>query len=78
MKVTQFHNKNQFVIYGKDETVFQSYYSTIARVNDATDELTLYDKWDYSKTTMKHLYLFIEEHHHKTHQAIKDSLIKEA
>ena len=78
MKVKQFYNKNQFVIYGNGEVIFQSYDSTIAKINNATDEITFYERWDYSKTTMKHLYLFIKEYHHKTHQAIKESKNKRA
>lgn len=61
MKVEQFYNKNQFVIYGKGETIFQSYNSTIAIIKDGF--LTLSEDWNYSKTTMKHLYLFLEDYY---------------
>lgn len=60
MKVEQFYNKNQFIIYGKGETIFQSYNSTIAIIKNGV--LTFGDDWNYSKTTMKHLYLFLEDY----------------
>jgi len=61
MKVEQFYNKNQFVILGNGQTVFQSYESTIAII-DQENGLTLGHDWDYSKTTMKHLYLFLVDY----------------
>ena len=73
--VEQFHNKNQFVIEynnpdGKDSDidgntllVFQSYRSVIAIYNPITKKLFVnWNKWDYSKTTMKHLKMFINEY----------------
>ena len=62
MKVSNFYNKNQFVITGQEEIIFQSYDSTIARINLKSGELTLGYYWDYSKTTSKHLYLFINDY----------------
>lgn len=62
MKVNQFYNKNQFVITEGSKRVFQSYDSTIA-IND-NGKITLGRHWDYSKTTSKHLYLFINEYCH--------------
>jgi hypothetical protein len=59
MRVEQFYNKNQFVIRGEGKTVFQSYNSTIAEINK-NGQLTLGIDWDYSRTTLKHLYLFLE------------------
>ena len=61
-KVEQFHNKNQFIIEGEKEVIFQSYNSTIAIYNYTTMRLTLGVDWDYSRTTLKHLYLFMEEY----------------
>lgn len=62
MKVKQLENKNQFIILGdKGEIEFQSYYSRIARI-DKSGTLELSTRWDYSKTTLKHLYLFLEEY----------------
>ena len=61
MKVEQFYNKNQFIIYGGDELVtFQSYNSIIAKI-DKQGTLILGNDWNYSKTTLKHLYLFLED-----------------
>lgn len=62
MKVEQFYNKNQFVIFGGDAIVtFQSYQSTIANF-EKNGNLNLFEDWDYSKTTLKHLYLFLNEY----------------
>jgi hypothetical protein len=71
MKTTQFHNKNQFLIVSEKEITFQSYESTIAVYDKENETVTLGSKWDFSLTTMKHLYLFISEILPKTN-AIKD------
>jgi len=60
MKVEQFYNKNQFLIIDKGVKYFQSYDSMIAKIEHGT--LTLGMDWDYSKTTLKHLYLFINDY----------------
>jgi len=59
MKVKQFYNKNQFIITDTKKFVFQSYDSTIAVVEG--QKLTLGKDWDYSITTLKHLYKFMHE-----------------
>ena len=59
-KVEQFYNKNQFVIKTDKGIVFQSYNSVIAIYENGV--LTLGKDWDYSKTTTKHLYLFINDY----------------
>ena len=59
MKVKNFYNKNQFLIEEGEKKVFQSYNSTIAIVEN--DKITLGCDWNYSTTTSKHLYLFLEE-----------------
>lgn len=61
MKVYQFKNKNQFILEGEGKTIFQSYDSTIAIIKNG--KLTLGKYWDYSKTTSKHLYLFLQEYY---------------
>ena len=61
MKEKNFYNKNQFVIYGDDEIIFQSYDSVIAIINTRENTLKLGRNWDYSKTTLNHLYLFLNE-----------------
>lgn len=65
IKVEQLYNKNQFVIYYKDGEksliAFQSYCSLIAILKDKKLYIN-WDKWDYSKTTLKHLKIFINEY----------------
>ena len=61
MKVRQLENKNQFVMGNDKITIFQSYDSIIAIVDKDNKTLTLGCDWDYSRTTLKHLYIFIEE-----------------
>ena len=62
MKVEQFYNKNQFIIFGGDAMVtFQSYNSIIANI-DNRGTLNLGNDWDYSKTTLEHLYLFLKDY----------------
>lgn len=60
MKVQQFYNKNQFVITDGATIAFQSYDSTIAQIKNGV--LVLGEDWDYSKTTLKHLYLFLTDY----------------
>lgn len=60
--VQQFYNKNQFIINTEKEITFQSYDSTIATINKKTGVLTLDKDWDYSHTTLKHLYLFLNDY----------------
>ena len=65
MKVKQFYNENQFIITDTKKVIFQSYDSTIALVEGG--KLTLGKDWDYSITTLKHLYKFMHEfacHHY--------------
>lgn len=54
---------NQFVITIGNATYFQSYQSTIAKVQDG--RLTLGLHLDYSPTTRRFLNKFLEEHLHK-------------
>ena len=62
-KVSNFHNKNQFVIETDNEYIFQSYNSTCAFVTKDNNELWVcLDYVDYSKTTSKHLRMFINEY----------------
>lgn len=61
MKVEQFYNKNQFLIRGEGKIVFQSYNSIIAEI-DKDGNLKLGKDWDYSNTTAKHLYLFLNDY----------------
>lgn len=61
MKVKQFYNKNQFLIDGKEETCLQSYDSLVCEIN-LNGGITLGRDWDYSNTTAKHVYLFLEDY----------------
>ena len=73
MKVRQFYNKNQFIITGENKTIFQSYDSTIAEIN-GDRKLKLFADWDYSHTTLKHLYLFINDFGYLLTRDLRDSL----
>lgn len=71
MKVEQFYNKNQFIIFGGDAMVtFQSYNSIIANI-DNRGTLNFGNDWDYSKTTLKHLYLFLNDYKYMTQDYTK-------
>lgn len=72
--VEQFYNKNQFLIKGQDDITFQSYESTIATI-DKNGDLTLFTDWDYSHTTLKHLYLFIRDYFCKLNYNTRDLLV---
>ena len=62
MKVSQLENKNQYVIKNNDKVEFQSYNSLIASWDYKNQLLTLGCDWDYSLTTRKHLYIFIDKY----------------
>ncbi len=74
MKVENFYNKNQFRIYGEGKNIFQSYESTIAIIENGS--LTLGRDWDYSKTTSKHLYLFLNDYLWELSSEIKNAIIE--
>lgn len=61
MKVKQLQNKNQFLMEDEKKIIFQSYESTIAEYDKKKEQLTIGRHWDYSKTTAKHFYIFIDE-----------------
>lgn len=67
VRVENLHNKNQFVIGFKTITsdewlCFQSYSSECALWNISKQELWINQNCWLSKTTSKHLYLFINEY----------------
>ena len=73
IKIEQLHNKNQFVVWyiagGIEYIAFQSYNTLIAVYQKGdykyrtSDKLYInWNKWDYSKTTLKHLKMFINEY----------------
>lgn len=76
MKVEQLENKNQFVILGNNgEIEFQSYNSLIARI-DNKGILSLSDHWNYSRTTLKHLYIFLDRYFYSLDKFIQEELKK--
>lgn len=61
-KIKQFYVKNQFINESDDKVIFQSYDSVIASYNKNTKVLTLDVYRNYSRTTSKYLYRFINEY----------------
>ena len=65
MKVEQFYRANQFRLYGEGKNCLQSYNSLVVKIeldNYNKQKITLGRDWDYSTTTSKHVYLFLEEY----------------
>lgn len=52
---------NQFEIYDNGKVYFQSYESLIAEV-EIGGSVVLGRDWDYSRTTMKYLNIFLRDH----------------
>ena len=50
---------NQFVIKTNKATYFQSYRSVICKLDGVN--IILSNNWDYSRTTTKHLYMFLRQ-----------------
>lgn len=50
---------NQFIIKTKKATYFQSYDSIVCKLDGIN--IVLSTDWEYSKTTMKHLYMFLRQ-----------------
>ncbi len=81
ISVVQLANKNQFVItYSKDGELikcFQSYKSLVA-VYDVANKVLFVSwlYWDYSKTTLKHFKMFVNEYTSFTYET-KQQFIKE-
>ena len=61
MKVKQLENKNQFILEDDKKLIFQSYESTIAIYDKKKQNIIFGEDWDYSNTTRKHLYIFIDQ-----------------
>lgn len=55
---------NQFIIFDYTNGIitFQSYTSCIAEYNIENGSLKLYPKYNYSRTTSKYLYQFLQEY----------------
>ena len=61
MKVRQLENKNQFLMEDEKQAIFQSYDSIIAIYDKENHILTFGCDWDYSRTTLKHLYIYLRD-----------------
>ena len=70
MKVSQFYNKNQFIITHESKIFLQSYNSIIVEYHTHTKTIFFGCDWDYSKTTLKHLYLFLKDYINNIYQLI--------
>ena len=64
MKVEQFIHANQFHLYGNGKDILQSYDSKVVEIEylNGKQVVTLGRDWDYSTTTSKHVYAFLEEY----------------
>lgn len=65
MKVEQFLNRNQFHLYGDYKHVLQSYKSKVVEITNnpgCVQCVQLGRDWNYSTTTSKHVYAFLEEY----------------
>lgn len=52
---------NQFTINTEKAKYFQSYNSVVCKIDKVTHNITLSTHWDYSVTTAKYLYKFLNE-----------------
>lgn len=65
MKVEQFLNRNQFHLYGDYKDILQSYNSKVVEITNnpgCIQCIILGCDWDYSTTTSKHVYAFLDEY----------------
>lgn len=65
MKVEQFLNRNQFHLYGDNKDILQSYESKVVEITNnpgCIQCIVLGRDWDYSTTTSKHVYAFLDEY----------------
>ena len=51
---------NQFVVYEPNKVIFQSYSTRIAVIEGNKVSLS-YNMWDYSRTTLKYLTMFLRQ-----------------
>lgn len=62
MYIRQFYNKNQFIMNDEKKIIFQSYDSIVAVIDKKSGKIVFGNDWDYSNTTRKHLYLFLNDY----------------
>ena len=75
MIVEQLYNKNQFVIDDSKNgfIYFQSYNSLICKLDLNNKKLYVYSDYNYSRTTQKHLYLFLNDYVYSVYKMIEYS-----
>lgn len=61
VKVKQFYAMNQFHLFVNGDDYLQSYNSIVV-VIDKDGNITLGRDWDYSTTTSKYVYMFLEQY----------------
>lgn len=63
MKVEQYNALNQFHLYGEGKHCLQSYNSLVVKISGtySNPTIVLGRDWDYSTTTSKYVYMFLEE-----------------
>jgi hypothetical protein len=54
-------HRNQYCIIDWSKKVFKSYDSIIAIYDSKKESLEIWIDWDYSKTTLKHFYAFLDD-----------------
>ena len=74
MLVKNFYVKNQFIIEHFGGVTFQSYASEIATITNTGDLYINITKWNYSKTTLKYLYLFLKENLNKLNNNLYEAI----
>ncbi len=65
LKVEQFYAANQFRIYGDNLNILQSYDSKVVEITNyqgCYQCIILGRDWDYSRTTSKYVYMFLDEY----------------
>ena len=68
---------NQFILTNAKCKVFQSYETLIAKINHKDGVITLdKDALNYSRTTSKHLFIFLGLNRKEIEQRIKNKTIK--
>lgn len=60
MYVAQYVHANQFELIGEGERCLQSYASLVVKLSKG--KIILGRDWDYSTTTSKHVYMFLEDY----------------
>ena len=68
--VQNFKHINQYMIFDDYYIYLQSYNSIVARLDTRNKELELYKDWNYSNTTLRHLYLFLQENCYSIYKQI--------